>query len=568
MVAPLKLKREKVGAPTISPVNPKLSILVDTGVYHLEQPFDYLLPEKFEVNPGDWVSVPFKGSNRIGLVISREAFRGGSKLSFINRPAIGPKIDEKFLRFYRSVSDRWAVPIFDVLRFVQKFRDTDQIDTPVQSKEGKRIYHQLSAESDEIEQVRAFCNNLIRNGSTLVIVPEKRIFDLLQGERFEVGMRGSSLKPNLYKNLVILREESEHHFEIKSPGFNSRDVALLRNDLLQENVYFLGFTPSLEMTALIEKGYVNLKRVSSKVILKTRPSIQGELIPSSLITEFKNYLQLGTVLVLAPTKGYGLAISCANCRNIAKCSCGGRLTKQSRSDSPHCTICRTRFSDWRCQFCGEKKIYLLGKGIERIAEEFGKSFPNTAIHIATADKFLEPIGGKRNIVLATIGTAPIQRYSAVMFLDGLNLASDLRSSERALSYLFKYTSLSGGRALIVDRPENPAVNALYKWNPFALISRELDELKATGLPPFARHVLIKCPTEESARLYSGLLHAIREGRIDSKVKIFNLQDGTISIFFASKVAIQTLEFLRELQRRRSMSGKRVLNMRVDPYLLG
>ena len=106
MVAPLRLKREKVGTPTISTVDPKLSILVDTGVYHLDQIFDYLLPEKFEVNPGDWVSVPFKGSNRIGLVISREAFRIGSKLSFINRPAIGPKIDEKFLRFYRSVSDR------------------------------------------------------------------------------------------------------------------------------------------------------------------------------------------------------------------------------------------------------------------------------------------------------------------------------------------------------------------------------------------------------------------------------------------------------------------------------
>jgi len=71
LVSPLKLKREGVGKVPIASKDPFLSVLVDTGVYHLDQPYEYALPEKLNVEIGSWVSVPFNSRNCLGLVIDR-----------------------------------------------------------------------------------------------------------------------------------------------------------------------------------------------------------------------------------------------------------------------------------------------------------------------------------------------------------------------------------------------------------------------------------------------------------------------------------------------------------------
>jgi hypothetical protein len=47
-----------------------------------------------------------------------------------------------------------------------------------------------------------------------------------------------------------------------------------------------------------------------------------------------------------------------------------------------------------------------------------------------------------------------------------------------------------------------------------------------------------------------------------------LDSGVISLFFSHKEAEVTVRFLKEFQRKRSIAGKRILQMRIDPYLLG
>ena len=54
MTTPLKLKSERVGRAKIATREPFLSVLVDTGVFHLDQEFEYSLPEKLDLNPGQW----------------------------------------------------------------------------------------------------------------------------------------------------------------------------------------------------------------------------------------------------------------------------------------------------------------------------------------------------------------------------------------------------------------------------------------------------------------------------------------------------------------------------------
>jgi hypothetical protein len=119
--------------------------------------------------------------------------------------------------------------------------------------------------------------------------------------------------------------------------------------------------------------------------------------------------------------------------------------------------------------------------------------------------------------------------------------------------------------MLVERPEHPAVNALTRWNPLTVLNRTLNELIEAKLPPASRHALIK--SEEVDRIYSGFLSAKRDGRL-SDVRIHNLDNGVVSVFFDIKSANEFLSFLHEFQRRRSMSGKKLLKVRIDPYLLG
>jgi len=572
MVSPLRLKSQRVGKPEIAANKPVLSVLVDTGVYHLDQPYDYLLPSRFEVSPGDWVSVPFRGKSSMGLVVNRQASSTIAKLEFINRPAKVDPIAPEFIDLYRRIAERWAVPIFDVLRFVARQKlsaDALHSTFPRQSKSsGSRRYLQLQPVKNEISQVKEYAEKLAETGRTLLIVPENRTQELFSSNKYQVAMRSGILKPERFENILILREESELHYEMKSPGFNTRDVALLRNDLLKENLFFIGFSPSLEMANLIAKDYVQLKRASGRVKVTAKSSLQGELIPSGLVAKVKDALKRGSVLVLAPSKGYGIAVSCLKCRNIGNCNCGGRLTKKSKTEDPSCVICQKSHPSWRCSDCGSQQIRIIGRGIERIAEEFGKSFPNIDIHISTAEKRIEGAITKRSIVLSTIGAAPFQSYSSVLFLEGINMAADLRSEERALSNFFRYTSLSTGEVLIVERPESPLVSALMRWNPFNILDRNLSELKELNFPPYSRHFLLKGDKSEIPRIFSGLQNASKQRRISSSLRLYNIDDSFISGFFSLKEAQQVLQFIREFQRKRSMSGKPPLAMRVDPYLLG
>ena len=108
MVSPLKLKRESVGKVPIASKNPYLSVLVDTGVFHLDQPYEYTLPEKIEIEIGDWVSVPFNSRNCLGLVIDRYSksrnLTAAAKTLPINRKVKGANVSRKHLDFYQAVA--------------------------------------------------------------------------------------------------------------------------------------------------------------------------------------------------------------------------------------------------------------------------------------------------------------------------------------------------------------------------------------------------------------------------------------------------------------------------------
>ena len=88
-VKPLRLKTQRVAKkPAIALENSVAQICVDTGVFHLPDTYDYLVPEVLSelVVPGVLVKVPFGRTEVMGYVQSRNSSQLDPKsLKLINK---------------------------------------------------------------------------------------------------------------------------------------------------------------------------------------------------------------------------------------------------------------------------------------------------------------------------------------------------------------------------------------------------------------------------------------------------------------------------------------------------
>lgn len=122
-IKPLRLKREPVprAKPVATVENPVAKVLVDTGLLHIDQEFDFLVPQELAeiAVPGVLVKVPFNRKRVLGVIISRHPeseFRG--ELRFISeaiRPF--PLIGANILALTAEVKRYYGGTRWDVIRF-------------------------------------------------------------------------------------------------------------------------------------------------------------------------------------------------------------------------------------------------------------------------------------------------------------------------------------------------------------------------------------------------------------------------------------------------------------------
>lgn len=101
--------------------SPIARVLVDTGVFHLDQEFDFLVPEELSeiAKPGVSVRVPFNGRKCEGYIVGRansSAHIGRMQfLDKVNNET--PVLTSNILNLSRTVARKYASNIMDVLRF-------------------------------------------------------------------------------------------------------------------------------------------------------------------------------------------------------------------------------------------------------------------------------------------------------------------------------------------------------------------------------------------------------------------------------------------------------------------
>ena len=619
LTRPLRLKSEiaKTKAEGSSSALPIARVWVDSGVYHLDQSYDYLIPDNLSgsVATGIRIQVPFHGREVEALVLSRHSSSETTGLKAISK-VLSPQsvATPESLELISLVAKRWAAHPCDVVRSaipprVAAVDKEEWVQTPFSGlkKKGSRRYLHIPPVINRFEFIADAARRVSGNGSILIVVPDTRSISRLlnhlpesiildstleRAERYRnflmsryernriiIGTRSAIFAPiEDLENIIVVDEGSEHHYEQRSPGWNVRDVAILRSMNFQVDLTFIGYSPSSEVARLIENKWMSFSSIKSRVDVSTFPQSHGELIPSRLVSEIRKAIQSGPVLFLAPRKGYSQALACSKCRNIALCTCGGKLIKRSSQSASECTVCAEQYSNWKCAWCQGTTPYLMGRGSERFAFEIGAAFPGYAIVQSSSEKMVERCEDDKVLVIATPGSIPVTKngYELVVILEAERffLQADIRAHERTRELFFATAAAGAGRAKValVMSGDNPIVGAIAAWKPSLISQRELRERLEANLPPYTRAVTLDIADSESSTLFRGLKKAQEDRRLPVSTQLLgpSILEGDISRIVALTPLIDGeafIELLHEFQRRRSSSKKTLATIRIDPYSL-
>lgn len=640
MVArPLVLKTQvgRAGKLTSTKVFPIARVLVDTGVYHLDSPYDYLVPEIYSSSAqvGVRVEVPFGSTLCEGIIIGRvEAPERSGDLKQISKVlSPHPIATPASLEIIQLCAQRWAANPYDLLRSAipprvlhvdRTYKHSESashdsqisqlVEIPSRLREkGVRAFWSLPPVPDPSDLLVEVIRARSEFGQVLIIVPDewnlqslfakiqseiptlrsvridaqvprseryRNFLQVVEGEaRLVFGMRGAIFSPLKSGSTIILIGESSHHlYEKRTPGWNARDVAIVRAQTQGTDLVLIGYAPSLETARLIDESFLSLVSSKQRRAVFAHESTKGELVPSRVFSLVRKALKIGPVLFLVPRKGYGNAVLCTKCRNVALCTCGGKLQRRSALADPECAICLAQYPLWKCNWCQSSLIFIASRGIDRFAEEIGKSFPNFPLINSSGDHIARTLHADPALVVSTPGSMPKIEggYAGVVLLQGMRFFghSDLRSSERARELFFESAAMASptGEVCVVIDAVHPIVSALNLWDPTIMARKELLEQADANLPPYCRVVIVEVSTPDAVLLAQGLEKAKAESRLPSMTSVrgpFETTLGTsrITVITPLDKGQEMIDFLHELQRKRSISRKPLLNLRVDPYSL-
>ena len=625
--SPLRLRVQKVerGDGTASTQLPVARLWVDTGLSHLEPTYDYLVPQSLDadVSVGVKVLVDFAGRKVDGFVIERINSSSVGNLKFIEKVTSPvPLLTAEVTELVAAVARRWGSIPSEILTAAipprvmatEKGFTSDSaahLQDRSRSKNPSHSYYLFTPGENPFETIASWAVTRLSKGGVLVVLPELREvltlseelsnldadFVILDGSlprstRYEnflkvatgaaklvIGTRSAIFAPvaNL-QTIVVFREGSESHYEKRSPGWNVRDVAILRSQLSAIDLTFAGFAPSSEVSLLIEDEAIALRGKRAKVNAIAYPQTHGELLPDRIFSPIRDALTRGSVLFLVPRKGYSQAISCTSCRNISLCDCGGRIYFGGPEKGYICSLCNLSTPEWSCKWCKKSAANLLGRGNLRFAQEIGRAFPGFPVLSSDATHVVEQVENQRSIVLATAGMAPPVEggYQAVVILEGDNLFSqlDLRAQERAREAIMQSASLlsANGKALIVVDNAHPIVAGLSRWNLSPLLTRELREREQTQLPPYVHAIVLEIASSESSTFLSGIRSSISDSRLPSSTRILgptalDSEFSRIILTVSRDQGQELFNFLVTYRKKRGLAKKSIPRMRIDPYVL-
>ena len=597
MTAPLALRRQRANSSQRSQSFSRIAdVVVDNGVFHLDEAFSYGVPDSLldQVFVGSLVKVSFRDGISFGIVWAIREVRPEA-VKPVTAVVDSFALSNPMISLIDELRDRYACSRHDLIRFAVTKKKLVSANTELESyKELGSVSFALLSHHELLErQVIKLVKSLDR--FTLVICDTARTLRFLSQAMNEQNLPHVAIDPDATSaeqtkmrihirdldkgvviglrsaifqsakkihDIIVINEASSHHYEQKSPQWNTRDVALMRQRIEGFSLTFASASPSLELFRLIDSGHVKIFRPRKAIVMKKGRTLTP---PITHITAIREGLKKGSVLVSIAEKSYVSSVICQRCRNLARCDCGGkyRLTSEKKL---LCHLCSSTEKKFVCRECQATQFLMVRRGADRIAEELGKAFPGTPLQLVNSESAPVSQSVERKIFISTSGVEPHldEGFAALILLDGEFLlnAPYLRAEEDLFSRWFSLMQLIKTDApVFVSLPQSHRITqSIISRDPLRFLRSALAERDSIGMPPTRR--LIRIAGE--VRTLSSVRNTILS-ELPASIEVLPVSsDGRLVLKSPHDVAPALLHSLRVLQKYRSASKKDLLRIEVDP----
>lgn len=364
--------------------------------------------------------------------------------------------------------------------------------------------------------------------------------------RVVAGARSALFLPFEELGLIIVDEEHDPAYKQEDRVFyNARDMAVVRSRIGDFPIVLVSATPSVESQVNGLAGRYNIVHLPTRfgdaalpdlhlVDMRRHPPERGGFLSPLLLRGMKRAIEKGEqALLFLNRRGYAPLTLCRVCGHRFQCpQCSSWLVEHRFKSQIQCHQCGYHQpTPEACPECGTlDHLVACGPGVERIAEEVEKHFPEARTIVMSSDLLggvkrmrleLEAIAkGEVDIVIGTQLVAkghnfPLMTLVGIVDAD-LGLSNgDPRAAERTFQLLSQVTGRAGRTGLkshgLIQtfQPLHPVMQAIVSGDSTAFYEREIAEREKAILPPFGRlaSLIVSADTRAEAETHARGLRA-------------------------------------------------------------
>ena len=326
-------------APSVRGVKlPVARVAVDSGLAHLDRPFDYAVPDGMPAAPGCRVRVRFAGRQVDGIVLDRVATTTHSGTLTPLQTLVSPErvLAPQVAELCRAVADRYAGSLWDVVRLAVPPRHARVEAEPrpygplalpavpppgswarypagpafltalAEGRSPRAVWSALPGPTWPAELATAVRACVAGGRGVLVVVPDARDVDrvsaafgdldaavlradlgpakryraflrALRGEvRVVLGARAAALAPVADLGLVVVWDDGDDlHAEPRAPYPHVRDVLVQRAHAAGAAALIGGFARTAEGQLLVDTGWARPLAADRAVVRAVAPRVDG-----------------------------------------------------------------------------------------------------------------------------------------------------------------------------------------------------------------------------------------------------------------------------------------------------
>lgn len=356
------------------------------------------------------------------------------------------------------------------------------------------------------------------------------------GVRVVAGARSALFLPFENLGLIVVDEEHDPAYKQEDRVFyNARDMAVVRARIGEFPIVLVSATPSVESRVNADLGRYKPIHLPTRfgdaalpdlgvVDMRRHPPDRGGFLSPVLLRHIGKAVERGEqALLFLNRRGYAPLTLCRVCGHRFQCpDCSSWLVEHRFRGQIQCHHCGyAQKTPESCPECGTfDHLVACGPGVERIAEEVDRHFPDARTIVLSSDLMgvkrlrleLEAIAkGEADIVVGTQLVAkghnfPMMTFVGIVDAD-IGLANgDPRAAERTFQLLSQVTGRAGRTGLKslgllqTYQPQHPVMQAIVSGDSEAFYEREISEREKALLPPFGRlaSIIVSADTRADA----------------------------------------------------------------------